>query len=310
MVFVLGKGGVGKSTVAGAIGSLAASRGRRAIIAEAAGAETMAALFDREPLGYAPGRLAENLEGISITPAEAVEEYLVRTLKFRLVYEMVFRNRFVEPFMNAVMGLSDLITVGKVMDLEWERVDGSVGPDAEGPRKYDLIVVDSPATGHGLSLLRSPRAMMDIARVGPLFNNARMIRDLLADPDRAAVVLVTLAEDMPVSETLQAAAALRSIDVDVAGVVVNGVTPPVFQTPETAAAWARVREEGLALGGPCADAVRDAERSLRDRERAEVHIERLREELGLPLLELPLLPKRDLDAAALAQLGERVGSWA
>jgi anion-transporting ArsA/GET3 family ATPase len=311
VLFVLGKGGVGKSVVSAGLGLLAARRGKRAIIAETSGAETMSALFDREPLGYAAGSLAPGLEGLSITPGPAVEEYLVRTLKFRLVYEMVFRNRFVEPFMNAVMGLSDLITVGKVMDLEWERADGTYGPDAEGPRKYDLVIVDSPATGHGLSLLRAPQAMMDVTRVGPLFNNARMIRDMLADSDRTAVVLVTLAEDMPVSETIQAAEELRRRgDVAVAGIVVNGVTPAVFRSPESAACWDRVRERGLALGGDAAAAVRDAERSLRDRARAEAHVERLRGELGLPLVELPLLPKRDLDAVALAELGDVLETWA
>jgi len=311
VLFVLGKGGVGKSVVSASLGLLAASRGKKAIIAETAGAETMSALFDREPLGYTPGRLADGVQGLSIAPGPAVEEYLVRTLKFRLVYEMVFRNRFVEPFMNAVMGLSDLITVGKVMDLEWERVDGSFGPDAEGPRKYDLVIVDSPATGHGLSLLHSPQAMMDVTRVGPLFNNARMIRDLVADDGKAAVVLVTLAEDMPVSETIQAATELRERgDVALAGIVVNGVTPAVFRDADSAAAWEQVRAQGLALGGDCAAAVRDTERSLRDRARAEKHIARLRTELGLPLVELPLLGKRDLDAESLAELGQILGAWA
>ncbi len=311
VIFVLGKGGVGKSVVSASLGLMAADRGRRAVVAEAAGAETMSALFDREPVGYEPGRLTENLQALSIQPGAAVEEYLVRTLKFRLVYEMVFRNRFVEPFMNAVMGLSDLITVGKVMDLEWERVDGSVGPDADGPNKYDLVIVDSPATGHGLSLLRSPQAMMDITRVGPLFNNARLIRDLLADGGKTSVLLVTLAEDMPVSETIQAATEIRERgSMEIAGIVVNGVVPQVFDDEASAACWDRIRTEGLRLGGASAEAVKDAERSLGDRTRAEEHIARLREELGLPLLELPLLSKRDLDADALRELSVRLGAWA
>lgn len=311
VVFVLGKGGVGKSVVSASLGLLAAGRGHKVIVAESSGAETMSALFDRDPVGYTPGALAENLHGLSITPNAAVEEYLVRTLRFRLVYEMVFRNRFVEPFMNAVLGLSDLITVGKVMDLDWERIDGSVGPDAEGPLKYDLIVVDSPATGHGLSLLKSPQAMMDVTRVGPLHANARLVQDLLSNRTKTTVVLVTLAEDMPVSETIQAATVLREmVDIEIAGIVVNGVTPRLFSTPEEEAHWEDVRAEGLRAGGAAADAVRDAERSIRDRARADKHIERLRTELGLPLLELPLLPKRDLDADALRALAAHLEPWA
>jgi len=304
VVVVVGKGGVGKSVVSASLGLVAADRGMRTVVAEMGGAETMAALFDRDPIGYEPGRIAENLHAISVTPQQATEEYLMRMLRFRLLYELVFRNRYIEPFMNGVLGLSDLISVGKVMDLEWERSDGSHGPAASGPRRWDLVIVDAPATGHGLSLLRAPQAVMDVTRIGPMFNNSRMIRDLFADREKTSVIVVTLAEEMPVSETIELVAELRSsVDIHIAGVVVNGVPPALFETPEMKARWPELRDRGKALGGQAAAAIRDAERALRDRARASKHIERLRRELQLPMAELPMLARRDLDAAALRQLG-------
>ncbi len=310
VVVVVGKGGVGKSTVSGGLASLAAARGKRTIVAEMNGAETMCALFDREPVGYEVDELATNLFTLSIRAEDAIEEYLVRMLRFRILYEVVFRNRYIGPFMNGVMGLSDLISVGKVMDLEWERTDGSHGEESEAPRTWDLVIVDAPATGHGLSLLHAPQSMMDVTRVGPLFNNARSIRDLLADRERTAAVIVTLAEEMPVSETIELANRLRErSDVGIDGIVVNGVPPQLFSSPEVAERWPEVAERGRALGGVAAAAVADAERALRDRVRADKHIATLRQELDLPLIEVPLLAHRDLDAAGLAVVGKHLEPW-
>jgi anion-transporting ArsA/GET3 family ATPase len=304
VVVVVGKGGVGKSVVAGGLGVLAASRGRRTCIAEVNGSETMSALFDTDPVGYEGAPLAEGLRGVSITAQRSVEEYLVRTLRFRLLYELVFRNRYIEPFMNGVLGLSDLMTIGKVLDLEWERSSGAHGPDGSGPYRYDLVVVDAPATGHGISLLRAPQAMMDVTRAGPLHSNARLIRDLLADRSRTAVLAVTLAEELPVSETIELVARLRRhVDTEIRAVVVNGVPPPVFPDAEASSRWPELRESSIQAGGHAAAAARDAERALRDRARAEKQMRRLRDALDLPLVEVPLLPERDLSAHSLATVG-------
>ena len=307
VLVVLGKGGVGKSVVSGALGLRAADRGLQTIIAELNGAETMSAIFDREPVRYEGAVLEGSLSALSVTPPRATEEYLVRMLRFRLLYEIVFRNRYIEPFMDGVLGLSDLISVGKIMDLEWERDDGTRGPSAQGPHRWDLVIVDAPATGHGVSLLRSPQAVMDVARVGPMFSNSRTIRDLLADRSKTAVVLVTLAEEMPVSETIELARRLDDeVDIGVAGVVINGVPPQLFGGPEVRERFEEVLEIGLSAGGHAAAAVRDAERALRDRARAEGHMKRLRDELGLPTAELPMLARRDLDAEALRELGRHL----
>lgn len=304
---ILGKGGVGKSVIAAALGLAAASNGKRAILAEFGGAESIAALFGSPPVGYAGAEVRPGLEAMSITPGEAVEEYLVRMLKFRLLYEVVFRNRYIEPFMNGVMGLSDLISIGKVMDLEWLRTDGSLGPKAAGPTRYDHIILDCPATGHGFSLLSAPQAMMDITRVGPLFSNAKMIRDLLADRDRVAVLLVTLAEEMPINETIELQARLTAeVDIEIAGIVVNAVPPKLFAAADKSAHWDELQALANVLGAPAQRAVADGQRTLRDRTRAEEHIARLRNSVDLPIAEVPLLQGLDLDVGSLDQIAQHL----
>jgi anion-transporting ArsA/GET3 family ATPase len=307
VVVVLGKGGVGKSVVSAALGMRAVAAGKRAVVAECGGAESMATLFDRPGVGYTGAELSPGLHAISITPDQAVEEYLIRMLKFRLLYEVVFRNRYVEPFMNGVLGLSDLISIGKVMDLEWSRADGTHGPDPQGPPQYDLVILDSPSTGHGLSLLRAPQTIMDITRVGPLHNNARMIRDLLADRTRVSVLLVTLAEEMPINETIELHAELaEKVDIEIAGIVVNGVPPKIFAEDDASEHWEELQRLAEELGPQAQRVIADGQRGLRDRERAEHHIARLRESIDLPIAELPLLARRDLDPQSLLDLGEHL----
>jgi len=310
VVFVFGKGGVGKSTISAALGLAAAQQqGRKVLIAEMNGAESMSTLFGTPAVGYGGRPLRGRLHGMTISPGAATEEYLVRMLRFRLLYETVFRNRFIAPLMDGVLGLSDLISMGKVLDLEWTRDDGSFGPEAQGPHRWDLVIVDGPATGHGLSMLRSPQSMMDLAKVGPLFQNARDIRDLVADRSRFAVVLVTLAEDMPVSECLQAVEALGSdVDVDIAGIVVNSVPPPLFEDKEAEALWSDIREAGVLLGGRAARAINDGERTLAERRRAEAQVARLRAAVDVPVFEIPRLPTRDLATAEIEILAGALGA--
>lgn len=307
---VLGKGGVGRSVVAASIAVAAARTGRRVCLAEAMGNETMATLFDHAPVGYAGAQVHEGIFAMSITAQQSVEEYLVRTLRFRVLYDLVFRNRAIEPFMNAVMGLGDLITVGKVLDLEWLRRDGSLGPDARGPHQWDLIVFDAPATGHGLGLMHAPQAMMDVTRLGPLYQNARLVRDLLADPARSAAVLVTLPEELPVHEALEAQATLKSRgDIHLAGIVLNAVPPRPFRDASTASRWPEVREAARPLGLLGRSFADSVERAVREHTAAQRWAEELSRGSALPVCAVPRLPARDLDVGHLRQIADALGLW-
>ncbi len=295
---------MGRSTVAAALGLAASRTGRKTLIAEMNGAEEMSSVFGTAPVGYQGGELRPGLHAMSITAAESTEEYLVRSLKFRSVYNLVFRNRLVEPFMDAVLGLSDLISVGKILDLEWMPKKGKGG----GPM-WDLIIVDTPATGHGLSLLRTPQAMMDITRVGPLFHNAQLIHTLLTDPQRTCFLGVTLAEEMPVQETVELYGKLRSqVPISLTGLVVNATRPPLFSSAERAL-FPRMEAHADGHPGPLADGIRSARKRLASRERCETLLARLAREIDLPLTEIPLLSGKEDSDSFLEAIASPLLKW-
>ncbi len=300
LVVVAGKGGVGKTTVTAALGLLGARTGRGTALVEMAGTSSLDGFFPGADIGYDGREIQPGLHAFSISAKQSVEEYLLRHIRIRAVYDLVFGNRFIAPFMNAVLGLSDLISLGKVMDLGWE-------VDDQGERRFPLLVVDSPATGHGLTMLRAPGAMMDIARKGPLFQNAQLVNDLLSDPERSALVLVTLPEEMPVNETIQMAEAVqRSRLIHLAAVVVNGVPETPFAADEERAFRALVEGPEGRVGGEAGRALREANRMLWRRGHAQRHIDRLRQAVPVPLVEVPRMASRTLQGETLEALSRHL----
>ncbi|MBM4391531.1 MAG: ArsA family ATPase [Deltaproteobacteria bacterium] len=238
VVLVSGKGGVGKTTVSVALALAAARRGKRVLLCETQGATRVPAIFGRPSKGYEPMQVATNLDTLSITPEAAIEEYVLLQLHFRRLYRMVFRNRIMGAFVDAVPGLHDLIQLGKVWFAERET--------ANGRARWDLVVVDAPATGHGLTMLGAPRAMMDLTGSGPFHDNAKLIADLMEDEARTALLLVSTAEEMPLRETVDLYARLGDMRRLVGGAVLNEVHPSPVPSPE---AWTSERAALLAQGG-------------------------------------------------------------
>ena len=259
VVLVTGKGGVGKTLVAALIALRASRAGLRTILCETWGAQQVGALFGKPTRGYAPTQLSPTLATLSITSDASMEEYLLRVLKFRTLYDMVFKNRVMGPFVDAVPGLHDLMQLGKVWDLERTTPEGRPAT-APGARAWDLIVVDAPATGHGLTMLDSPRAMMDMTVAGPFHDNARAIAELVESPARTGIVLVTLPEEVPARETEDLWSRLGRFRASVCGVVINGVEPPAV--PDVAF-FERMRTPlGEGANPPGRDALRLADRAL------------------------------------------------
>jgi anion-transporting ArsA/GET3 family ATPase len=223
LILVVGKGGVGRSTVAAAIASACARRGRRTLLYEANANDRFGHFFGAPAVGTEFVPLARDLYAVNTTPPAAIEEYGMMILRFRPVYKMVFENRVSRYFLRAIPGLDDYSIIGKAWyhTTEVER----------GKAVWDTVVFDMPASGHSLSMLRLPKVIMETVPEGPLTRDARTLRELLVDARRTAVILVTLAEEMPVNESRELTVALdRELGMRVSHVVINQVYPQRFES--------------------------------------------------------------------------------
>ena len=224
LIIVTGKGGTGKTSVAAALGLAAANAGKRVLVAEMASDEAIVPLFEAEgaPAGYSGRELLPGLNVIRIDPFAALSEYLALQLGGRMIVERVVANRGFRQLMNGAPGWRELITLGKIWQVEQMR-------DDDGSDRYDLIVVDAPATGHGVAFLNVPRVAVSAVRAGPLRRHSQAVEEMLEDPDRSLLLPVTLAEELPTRETVELVTRMRDeVGIRIDRVVVNAVAPPPF----------------------------------------------------------------------------------
>ena len=299
LIFVTGKGGVGKSTVATALGLLCARNGRRTIVAELASQHRIGETFDREAAPFAEIELADGLFTISIDPESAMEEYL--RVKTGAVGQALGSSRLFHAFAMATPGMRELLSIGKVWEL------AQLQRRTSGGDVYDVVIVDSPAAGHGLGILRTPKTFAEIARVGPIAHQAQTISATIADRGFTSVIAVSTASEMPVSETLWLGDALRSDGLGLDAVIVNALYPDRFSDDDRAeleGAHGRARSPltAAALGAALSE-------HARARSQAE-QLARLRHGLGPggpPLVTLPYLFAETIGPSELARLADALG---
>ncbi len=208
LTFVSGKGGVGKTTVSLALAMHVARQGKTVLLVE----------VNSEGPTDLPDSLPPGLDRLNVQPWKSFEEYVLSQLKSRLLYRAVFENRIVRHFIEATPGLADLMMIGKIHSL----LD-----------QYDHLIVDAPATGHGLSLLQIAGIVADAVRIGPLRTRAAAINAILHDRQLASLVLVTLPEELPVTELLEMREELESrLQLPVEKVFLNQIESPPFTAKE------------------------------------------------------------------------------
>ncbi|MGD9695023.1 MAG: ArsA family ATPase [Thermoleophilia bacterium] len=297
LCFVLGKGGVGKSTVAAALALSLARDGHRTLLIEVAAQQRVSALFGDAAIGHAaPTELAPGLFAISIDPEHATEDYLVSQLHVRPLVEMLTHSRAFHNFAAAAPGLSELVTVGKIWSLAVALREGGDAP------VWDRLVVDCPATGHGLALLETAGNVEELAASGPIRDQARRIQQVITHPAATGVMVVARPQELPVSEAAEATAHLRRHGLPVAAAVMNGMGARRFgpddEAPLRAAAAGSADDVRAAAGLALAHL---------DRQRAEdAYARRLAAETGLPVTVLPRIV-RPMDRDALAVLADALG---
>lgn len=222
---VTGKGGVGKTTLAGALGLLSAQRGEDTLLVETHGLNHLGELLGVPDAGYNPKRVFPGLWLCQITAEKALEEYLLQQIKVRMIYNAVFKNRYVRHFMDAAPGLVELLTIGKVWALTQPK--GQFG----NKRSFHRVIVDAPATGHGIGMMRVPEVVKNAVRIGPLKTKSERILNLVRDPKKTSIWMATLPEDLPVTETTEMREKLiKEVQVHLGPILVNGIWPDLVSS--------------------------------------------------------------------------------
>jgi len=299
LLFVTGKGGVGKSTIAASLGLLAAEQGKRTLVCEVDAKGNLADFYEAGETAFDPRELQPNLWAMSMNTEESLKEYLSLQLKIPLLAKIGPLARTFDFIANAAPGVKEILTIGKVA---WEVKE----------RHYDLVVVDSVASGHIIGQLTAPQGINELVQVGMVRNQTQWMLDILTDPEQTGVVIVSAPEEMPVAETIELADRLNTeTQVDLAAVVVNRVLPELFTEREEALFEALRTPERLAalsaaVDGDVQPVFDAAELAVTLRRTRAGHLATLRRALDptLPMLYVPYLFTRSHGARATRKVAE------
>ena len=299
LLFVTGKGGVGKSTVAASLGMLAAEQGKKTLVCEVDAKGNLADFYEAGATGFAARELQPGLWAMSMNTEESLKEYLSLQLKIPFLAKIGPLARTFDFIANAAPGVKEILTIGKLC---WEVRE----------RHYDLVVVDAVASGHIIGQLTAPQGINELVQVGMVRNQTQWMLDILTDPRQTGVVIVSAPEEMPVAETIELAERLHAeTDVDLAAIVVNRVLPELF-TEREEAVFDQLREPAAVaalserVGGDVAPVLDAAELAVTLRRTRAGHLATLRAAVdpALPLIYVPYLFTRSHGVRATRQVAE------
>ena len=280
LVFVTGKGGVGKTSVAAALAELAARRGKRTLVCEMDAKGSLADAFDVGPLAFEPRTLEPNLYAMAMNTEDALKEYLRLFAKVPFIGRIGPLARTFDFLADAAPGVREILVIGKLCHEVRER-------------NYDIVIVDAEATGHIISQIGAPMTIREMAQVGMVREQTDWMLGVLHDTSITGVAIVTTPEEMPVTETLALIDQIED-DTGVAAttLIANRVLPDIFNKRQRRVAN-RLDEalplitDAIGRGGNAvleASRITDARREI-----GRGHLDRLRAESDLPILTVPEL---------------------
>ncbi|MFI5367187.1 MAG: ArsA family ATPase [Candidatus Binatia bacterium] len=303
LLVIAGKGGVGKTTIACALGLIAAQLGKRTLLAEVDGAGRAAFLLGLQPAPAGEARAAgPSLSVMSVDGSASLAEYLEIIVPVKRVLQAVLTSRIYQYFVAAAPGLKELMTVGKIW-YEAERSD-------EGRVRWDLVIFDAPATGHSLQYLRMPRAAHEAFGGGLVGRESKRIVDLLTDPRRTAINLVTTAEEMPVNETVEMYQQVRNdLHMPLGLLFVNRTHHAQFNAMDLE----KLQEHRATLHNPRECAIAD---EVLNRAREELgwtainrtFMRRLENEIGLPLVQIPFVFTEEFGVNEVRAIADQIAA--
>lgn len=285
LLFVTGKGGVGKSLISAGAALWAARNGKRTLWIEMSESPKGNYYFSHYRPAYDPAVIETNLSASNIKLKQAIEEYLEIVFKVPLITKRIARNSLFQVLTAALPGLEGLVLLGKIW-YEFER-------RYQGKLYWDKIVVDAPATGHGLALLRFPSAALDIVKSGPIAERSRDINNMLKDPQKTSIIVVSLLEELPVDEGIELTQKIHAeTPYRVRGIVQNGSYPDIAAGDPRYAAWLKGQTDpGLAaVLGPAEAGIRNRLNWLETWRQGQAELAPRLQSLGLPVYDSPWIP--------------------
>ena len=329
LIFVTGKGGVGKTTFVAALGMYLASLGRKVLLAEVDNAKpTIGGYFDR-PIGFSPVRVAVNIDAVNIDFMGALKAFLYEAVPMDRLVRLILRNRIVRTFLIATPGAREMVVLGRVRQLAQATLESRATEDGEGATAgrdggWDHLIVDMPASGHAVSTLSTPVTVQRLFKVGPIRKEAEKLLDEFNDPRHVALVMVSISEEMSINETLETMEKIRVAGwPPLAGAVLNRFPTVDFDETDAdllrrvGATGAKRAAGGRAFGttgmddlgpGNAPSVLEAASASLIEQRRSSEALKRLERSTGGAVQRLPFVRGGSVEVAR--QLAGIIGEYA
>ncbi|MEK7790835.1 MAG: ArsA family ATPase [Deltaproteobacteria bacterium] len=299
--FFTGKGGVGKTTIASLFALIAASRGKKVLLIDLDPESPVSCLFNTEKGTMTPKPLAPNIDGVLIDPLSSLREFIIRQIKIEKIYDLIFENKIFHFFVKAAPGVEEMALIGKMYYLSDER-------SGKKPR-WDILIVDAPATGHALYLFKIPKVFIDLTQKGPLAEQSQKIYSMLTEKKETAIHLVTIPEELPVQETLELFNEIKKLRLPMGELFLNKKLEAFENNGilRTIGLWGSQNDMGSLL--------KKIEQTLlhyQTRQKIQQSYEdRLEKELSKKSFKIPWILKEAPDLSALKKLGKEIEKqWA